>query len=263
MTETSPGLFTQNVLSEIIKIGSVLASIATILYLYGFGLTAKINMLLYVNFTDYLRVAIGWIAPAIGLSGLIGFFVPDFVSVLRPTKGVEPDANREFSTVDRRFKVYLTMLLIVPIVMISLAILFGLGLKYIFFLSTYVLIYVYLIALFWYLNLADLKKLLLLKNKINLICFCIPFLIFSIGSGLTHGLVDKSIYWKNRNFVIINTTNGTQLSGELLFNLDKFIVIRENDRTDITFLPSDRIILLRTPTSISSLKIGSSNKDAP
>jgi hypothetical protein len=255
MTETSQRLFTQNGLSEIIKSGSVLASIAAILFLYGFGITAKINMLVYVSFTDYLKVAIGWIVPAIGLGGLIGLFIPDFVSFLRPSKGMEPYTKTILCELERnmtRFLKFMLIFLIVLITLLILAFLFEWGLKHIFQLSTYFVISCYSTALLWYIKSADLNKLEVIVKKIYFLCYWVPFLIFSIGAGLTHGIIDKTPNLNNRDSVTISSSNGSQLFGELLFSLDKFIVIRENGRSDVTFLPSDRVISIRTPASIPS-----------
>lgn len=255
MAETSQGPFTHNGLSEIIKSGSVLGSIAAILYLYGFGLTAQINMLAYVSFTDYLKVTIAWIAPAIGLSGLIGLFIPNFVSFIRSSKELEPDAKCILDELEREGKLifkFMLIILIIEIALIILIVLFSWGLKYIFWLSTHCVIYSYFIVLIWRTKSADIKKLRTMAGKIEIFCYCIPFLIFSLGSGLTHGLADKSPHWKNRDFVTISTSNGSELFGELLFSLDKFIILRENGRSDVTFLPSDRVILIRTPSSIPS-----------
>lgn len=60
-----------------------MASIAAIFFLYGFGKTAKVNMLAYVTLSDYLRVAVGWIVPALGLPFLAGYFGSDLTMMMR------------------------------------------------------------------------------------------------------------------------------------------------------------------------------------
>lgn len=253
MTDTSRRLLTEERLSEAIKIGSVLASIAAIIYLYGFSLSARVNILAYVSFTDYLRVAIGWILPSFGLPLLAGYCIPQFPKAVRQSKDTEPGSDCFICEYERKMNIYFKLilgLLDLSVLNLVAAVLLGVDLKMIFQFATTVAGIVCFTAFAWFTKSAEGNAIRLGHEKLSLMFLVAILVILSLGYGLAHGTVAGKTSSIVRDFVVVTAENDSQICGELLFSFDKFVVIRESGHTELTFLPSDKVTLIRTPVSI-------------
>lgn len=91
-------------------------------------------------------------------------------------------------------------------------------------------------------------------EKTKILMYVPLLLIFSFGSGLAHGSLTNKPDSKNCQFVAINgSSNSIPLRGELLFSFDKYIILRESEHQELTFLPSDKVVSIRTPVTLPSL----------
>lgn len=252
MTETSQNQSTGQMLSEIIKNGSVFAFIAAFFYLYGFGLSAKVNILAYVSFTDYLRVAIGWIIPALGLPFLVGWITPDVISVIYTKKETESQVSNPLHKYKHRINKIFTctiILFVIAIVLLIVNLLQYMDLKIIFLLSTLAGISGWMTIFIWYAK--SVKNVIKLGFKnIRLLIWLPPLLIFSFGSGLSHGAMPKMLISNIYEIAVVNMDNGLQVYGELLFSFDKFTVMRESEHNELVFITSDKITSIRTPVPV-------------
>jgi amino acid permease len=52
-------------ITELIGLGSVIAFVLTVLYMYGYQHGSGINLFLYFSVNDYFRQAIVWLTPTI------------------------------------------------------------------------------------------------------------------------------------------------------------------------------------------------------
>jgi hypothetical protein len=257
MTSTSPRLSIK-MLTDLIKAGSIIASISAILYLYGFGLSARINILAYVGLTDFIRVAIGWIAPPFCLQFVLGYFGPNMVSSLREPISTESEVGDVSFNYKRRmgvaFKCTLGFFVALTLVLTATALLHS-NMKLTFMVLTLLMIVGWMMVIVWRTNsVAKLRK--TSYNSVTLQLLVPIFFIYSIGSGLAHG-ARTGMAKSDSDLVVVSTDSDTQLSGELLFSFDKFIVVRENGHAEITLIPYDKVTSIKisalvTPPTVSN-----------
>lgn len=251
---SSPPKLTGEFVTDIIKIGSVIASISAILHLYGFGLAANINILAYVSLTDFLKVAIGWVAPSFILQFVVGFSVPGFVSYLKPEKSSSLKVPQKDNCPYCKYENYMGKLFITTFLLLDLAIIllvifrwFNIDSKTIFELLTFIGIAGWITLIIWCTkSTKDFTK--IGYDNARLFLLGPLLLIFSVGTGLAHGSISSRL--KSRDLVSVISNNITQQYGEMLFSFEKYIVIREIGHSDITFIPSDKITSIKTSISI-------------
>jgi len=251
-TDTFQNSFTAKILTDAIKAGSALGSIAAILYLYGFGLSAKVNILAYVSLTDYIRVAVGWIVPALGLTSLAGFLTPQFIAAVQHSKKTERESVCVQCEYERRTNRLLELALgcldLTVLLWVWLA-LRDADLKQIILVVTTVVLCLWTIVIIWMYKSAD-NAIRLGHEKFGLISICPILLIFSLGLGLSDGMIAGKKSMSSRDNALITSASGPQIYGELLFSFDKFVVIREGGHTELTFLPSDKIKSIKIPVKL-------------
>jgi len=253
--ELISGLLSGKVLSESLKIGSVLASLSAFIYLYGCGLSSHVNLIAHIGFTDYLRVAVVWIIPSICLPIICGYFGPDITSSFRqPQKELPVDdldvIIHEFHRSGLKIIYSLLALLLFFIMALVGAIYFRLGAQLIYTILTFICIIGWITFIQLKLrNIIDCLRLGIIKYR--LLQYIPILLIYCFGSGLAHGSTpSKHVNLLDQVEVFI-TDDNLHISGELLFNLDKYVVIRENGRSYITLIPHDKISIIRTSTSLT------------
>lgn len=250
---------TGQLVTDLLKIGSVIASISAILHLYAFGITAKVNILAYVSLTDFLRVAIVWIAPAC-LIQILSFFMASAISAIKNTSKLEHERqpNKEyciFCKFEKKTKKYLAVTLVLldlTVILIDVSVWFKLGAKQVYELLTISSMTLWLCAVLWYMS--SVKR--MLSSNVSLTYFDYIFyvpilLIISVGSGLAHGASTPRIKTSD----VVSITVGSDVHrGELLFSFEKFVVVREFDREYITLFPADKVTSLRAAFNLSSEK---------
>lgn len=240
--------FSGESLSNALKMATVLASIASFLYLHGFGWTAKINILAYVTFSDYLKVAIGWIVPALVLPVCCGYLLPGITTKLGHLKDSSPQKSAPSAYERRASKYFRIIFAMFALLSLLSGVLLWLGveLRFVIKIATLAGISGWLAGFTWYTKSPEI--LLRLNLETAALMFFVPLLlIFSFGSGLAHGAVTGKRGVTDCDLVAINTGTGSPLCGELLFSFEKFIVIRESGRTELILLPSDKIASIQSP----------------
>lgn len=251
MADASERLFTGQRLSEFIKIGSVLASIAAFIYLYGFSFSAKVNILAYVSFSDYIRIAIGWILPSL-IVPLLGYFIPDYSKPVNQAKDTEAGCDCPICEYERKELKRLKQgfaILGLSILILVLTVYFVKDMKWIFKALTLVVISGWLII--YVLVTKSAENIIKIGREKNiLLLFVIPFFIFSFGFGLAHGAISGKVSRFSSDFAEVTTKNESQIYGEFMFSLEKFTVIREVGHTDLTFISTDSVESIKMPVSI-------------
>lgn len=257
---------TVKAITEAITITSVIASIAAIVHLYGVGLSAKVNMLAYVGLHDYLRVAIGWIIPSIIPTFMFGYSITSIIDITtKNNKAINvekfdcSDCNNCFIhkyeiNILKIFKISIFILLISLLCNILFIKVFGLFSRESIAFTTLSLILCFISFFSWYIS--SVKR--MVKHDLDNIFpffFITILLIYSFGSGLSQGSMESKINKTTINKVIIDTDKDSKISGELLFALEKFIVIRETDHSELTFIATDSVILIKTPAIPPSVPI--------
>ena len=241
------------ILSETIKVGSVLASITAVVYLLGFGLSARVNIMAYISLTDYLRVFLGWIVPVWGLVVLAAYFFPKCFITFRHSKETKPGSDRPTCEHQRRLNLYFKLILgilVFSVFYLVVLMLLGEDMKRIFIAATLVAVSGWLTTFSFFTRSVE-DNIRIGYEKVSLMLFVPTLLIFSLGLGLSHGAIAEktsSSIWSD--FVIVTAENNLQYYGELMFSLEKFLVIRESGHTELTFLPSDRVTSIRTTVSM-------------
>lgn len=257
MIETSKNLFKKERLTDFIAIVSVLASLSAGAYLYGFGLAAKINILAYVTFSDYLRVAIGWIAPSLILPFLVGYFLPSatatFFSDRAPKRGSDHQEPDDQHVPNWIFKLTLATFVSCIILLIISIWFYDIKLIFTFIKMTIIIFWIGCIA--WYFK-SDENIVRIGFQNARLLLLIPSLLIYSLGSGLSHGAVGTKFIRNSGDVVAVSTENGGPIFGELLFTFDRFLVVRETGRHELTLLSSDKIVAIKTPISAPSSSSG-------
>lgn len=249
--DTFKNPFKEMPLSDIIKAGSVLASISGILYLYGFNLSAKVNILAYVSFTDYLNVVIAWILPALGLTSLIAYFSVDFIALMKPSGEAERESDCPLCEYERHgnknLKMALGALDLSVLLWVGLALL-DVDSKQIILVVTVVVQSLWVVVVAWMYRSAE-NVIRIGPGNYNMISYYPLILIFSLGLGLSDGIIAGKKSMSSRDIAVVTSATGPQIYGELLFSFDKFVVIRESGHNELTFLPSNKITSIKMPVS--------------
>lgn len=249
---------TGQLVTDLLKIASVIASISAVFHLYAFSITAKVKILSYVSLTDFLRVAIVWIAPTCVIQ-ILGYFLGSAFAVLENTSKseLETQADKEpciFCRFEKKIKRLLIIALIafnITILLLNLSLWFNLSTRQIYEILTANFMACWFCAVIWYIS--SLKRALKSNffSYMDYVIFIPLLIILSVGSGLAHGASTTRIKLSD----VVSVTSGNEIHrGELLFSFEKFVVVREFDREYITLIPADKITSLRAAFNLSSMK---------
>ena len=249
---------TGQLVTDLLKIATVIASISAVFHLYAFGITAKVNILAYVSLTDFLRVAIVWIAPTC-LIQILAYFMGSAFTVIKNTSKSEHGTQTDkepciFCVFERKAKKLLVVALFtldLATFAIDLSVWFNTGARHFYELLTLNLMLLWLCVVIWYIS--SLKR--ALNNNFmayfDYITFVPILFIISVGSGLAHGANTLRVKTSD----VVSVTVGSDVHrGELLFSFEKFVVVREFDREYITLIPADKVTSIRTAFNLTSVK---------
>jgi len=239
-------------ISELVSIVSAGTFLLSLLYVYGYSVELGLNLFLYFQLTDYLRLAIEWLTPLLTV-GLIGGLVHKFFTRVERGASEEEIAatspNPEFT---RKFRRYGDAGLTVVIVVAAL---FNTGLSLfaevprerLYFLWGIAGFMMWLAAVNWY-----MKEPRLVKHwgkQWTLVVTLLPALaIFSFFAGL-HGATTGHRFMGARADVEVLPKGSEPVTGQLLFTLEDYILLRVDETRRITVIPKGEIVRILYPKS--------------
>ena len=241
-------------LSELVGLGTVSAFFLTIIYSSGYSKILGVNLLNYFTANDYFKASISWLAPLViaaaigGISGLLSSGIKN--GAIKK----EPEAELAFPFVKIMDLGAKTLVITLPACALTGAMIVFLApfikrevsslvLAFIYLLWAYALAVIWLKFIIWYIS-EPMRRDNLSKAFTTFLIVFPALAFYAYFNGKSQAEFDYAMRHTNSNTRVVIDNNKDILIGKILFILDEYLVMRQEQSEQLKLIPSNNIKMI-------------------